>query len=261
MDARFMIAVVGLALVQGGPVLAEDPAEAAASPSGGAIVVELCDGETATSVPVDLPRTPENGRRIAGALMAEWRAKHPEQTWITAAKSSSPTGGPAAPQPMSPAEPDGSSKAAAAGGTADIVAVERGKHTIMDPHDNSDLVGRGQGATYGQITETDVALWQRETLKFVAEGSRVFHSADALGSTIAVSCDMCHPDAANTHAETYPKYQVQLGRVALLRDMINWCIEHPVRGQKLAEDDPRMRALEAYIYAQRSGTPLSYGKR
>jgi len=30
---------------------------------------------------------------------------------------------------------------------------------------------------------------------------------------------MCHPDAANTHPETYPKYQVQLQRVALLRDM------------------------------------------
>ena len=23
---------------------------------------------------------------------------------------------------------------------------------------------------------------------------------------------MCHPDAANTHPETYPKYQVQLQR-------------------------------------------------
>ena len=72
---------------------------------------------------------------------------------------------------------------------------------------------------------------------------------------------MCHPDAANTHPETYPKYQVQLGRTVLLRDMINWCIEHPVRGKKLAEDDPKMRALEAYIYAQRKGVPLDYGRR
>ena len=72
---------------------------------------------------------------------------------------------------------------------------------------------------------------------------------------------MCHPDAANTHPETYPKFQVQLGRVALLRDMINWCIEHPVRGQVLAPDDPKMRALEAYITAQRKGQELAYGKR
>ncbi|MBK7859327.1 MAG: hypothetical protein IPJ65_12035 [Archangiaceae bacterium] len=71
---------------------------------------------------------------------------------------------------------------------------------------------------------------------------------------------MCHPDASNTHPETYPKYQVQLGRVALLRDMINWCIENPVRGSPLADDDPRMKAMEAYLYAQRKGVALEYGK-
>ncbi|NOT30609.1 MAG: hypothetical protein HOP15_09210 [Planctomycetes bacterium] len=71
---------------------------------------------------------------------------------------------------------------------------------------------------------------------------------------------MCHPDAANTHPETYPKYQTQIGKSVLLRDMINWCLQHPVRAEPLAENDPRMRALEAYLYAQRSGTPLAYGK-
>ncbi|AXQ31632.1 hypothetical protein D0B54_04640 [Solimonas sp. K1W22B-7] len=77
---------------------------------------------------------------------------------------------------------------------------------------------------------------------------------------MAVSCDMCHPRAANTHPETYPKFQEQLGKVALLRDMINWCIEHPVRGRKLADDDPKMKAMEAYILAQRKGKVLEYGK-
>ena len=71
---------------------------------------------------------------------------------------------------------------------------------------------------------------------------------------------MCHPNAANTHPETYPKFQVQLQRVALLRDMINWCIENPVKGKPLADDDRRMRALEAFILAQRKGTKLEYGK-
>lgn len=48
--------------------------------------------------------------------------------------------------------------------------------------------------------------------------------------------------------------------LALLRDMINWCIQHPVRGKPLASDDPKMRALEAYILAQRKGKPLDYGR-
>lgn len=60
--------------------------------------------------------------------------------------------------------------------------------------------------------------------------------------------------------ETYPKYQVQLGRVALLRDMINWCIENPVRAEKLDPDGPAMRALEAYIHSERQGIPMNFGK-
>jgi len=34
-----------------------------------------------------------------------------------------------------------------------------------------------------------------------------------------------------------------------------------VRGQVLAPDSAEMRALEAFITAQRKGTPLDYGKR
>ena len=145
---------------------------------------------------------------------------------------------------------------------ADWVAEEKERHTIQPPADNSYLLAGGQreGHAYGQYTEKDILMWARETEKMVVEGSRIFHDADALGSTVAVSCDMCHPDAANTHPETYPKFQAQMGRVALLRDMINWCIQHPVRGERFEPDDARMRALEAYIYAQRKGTPLNYGK-
>jgi thiosulfate dehydrogenase len=111
------------------------------------------------------------------------------------------------------------------------------------------------------VIQHDVATWEREAYKEAVEGSRIFHSTDELGSEIGIACDNCHPDAANTHPETYPKYQVQLGRVALLRDMINWCIEHPVKGDMLAPNSAKMRALEAYILAQRKGEPLAYGKR
>jgi hypothetical protein len=42
--------------------------------------------------------------------------------------------------------------------------------------------------------------------------------------------------------------------------VINWCIENPVRGKPLHDDDPRLKELEAYILAQRRGVPLEYGK-
>ena len=190
--------------------------------AGESLVVKLCDDQTTTTVPADAPRTREQGMAISQSLMAQWQRKHPDQSWVQE---------------------------------------EQEKHEIEPPADNSDLIGKTQGATYSRITELDVEMWRRETVKAVTEGSRVFHSADELGSQIAVSCDMCHPNAANTHPETYPKFQEQLGRVALLRDMINWCIEHPVRGTKLAPDDPKMRALESYILAQRKGKVLDYGKR
>ncbi len=186
------------------------------------MVVQLCDGKTTTTVDKNAPKTKENGQKIAADLMAQWQRSHPEANWI---------------------------------------ATEREKHAIVEPADNKDVVGRTQGQSYGQVTDRDVLTWQRETLAMAVHGSTVFHSGDQLGSTIAVSCDMCHPDAANTHAETYPKFQPQLGRVALLRDMINWCIEHPVRGTKLEPDSPNMRALEAYIMAQRKGTAMNYGAR
>ncbi|HTO08048.1 MAG TPA: hypothetical protein VMR86_13450 [Myxococcota bacterium] len=190
--------------------------------AAGDMEVTLCDGRTKVEVSADAPKTTESGQKIADELMRQWREKNPKVDWE---------------------------------------AEERTHHTIQPAADNKALVGGSQGATYGEITQRDVDLWRTESERFVVAGSKVFHSATELGSTIAVSCDMCHPDAANTHPETYPKYQVQLGRVVLLRDMINWCLEHPVRAKPLAADDPRMRALEAYIYAQRKGTPLDYGKR
>jgi thiosulfate dehydrogenase len=107
-------------------------------------------------------------------------------------------------------------------------------------------------------TPREEAIWKAEYEKLVREGDRLFHSSE-LG-TNGISCDMCHPNAANTHPETYPKFQTQLNRMALLRDMANWCIENPLEGKPLADDDPRMKALEAYMLSQRKGVALAPGK-
>lgn len=108
-----------------------------------------------------------------------------------------------------------------------------------------------------EFKEADLKQWNAAFMDVAVEGERLFHSA--LG-TNKVSCDMCHPNASNTHPETYPKFQKQLGKVVALRDMINWCIENPLEGKPLALDDPKMIALEAYITWERKGTPLDAGK-
>jgi thiosulfate dehydrogenase len=113
-------------------------------------------------------------------------------------------------------------------------------------------------ASFGQPTKREQRIWKLELDKVVTEGDRLFHS-DEIG-TNGVACAMCHPHASNTHPETYPKFQTQLKKVALLRDMVNWCIINPLEGEALAYDDPRMVALEAYILSQRAGTKLEAGK-
>jgi thiosulfate dehydrogenase len=204
------------------PAAGTSPQQSTATPASGTKTVKLCDNKTTVQVAAGAPKTRAEGQKISDALMAQWKASNPNSSWIQG---------------------------------------EVEAHQVVTPADNSKLVGTGQSSTYGVVTQQDVQVWKNETYKTAVYGSKVFHSGDELGSEIAVSCDMCHPRAANTHPESYPKFQPQLGRVALLRDMINWCIEHPVRGKVLAPDDPKMRALEAYIIAQRKGVALDYGKR
>lgn len=107
-------------------------------------------------------------------------------------------------------------------------------------------------------SKREMQIWEAEYKKIVEEGNKFFHDP-TLGKN-GISCDMCHPNAANTHPETYPKFQTQLKTVALLRDMVNWCLENPLEGAKLADNDPKMKALEAYILHQRKGVALEAGK-
>lgn len=103
----------------------------------------------------------------------------------------------------------------------------------------------------------DLKVWNTQYLKVVKEGRIVF--TNALGSN-GVTCNQCHPNAANTHPETYPKFQQQLGKVATIGEMINWCIANPVEGEKLALDSPEMTSIITYITQERRGVKLAPGK-
>lgn len=109
-----------------------------------------------------------------------------------------------------------------------------------------------------EFTKEDLARWEAEFKTVVAKGRALWTSPE-LG-TNGVACAQCHPNGANTHPETYPKFQQQLGRVATLRDMINWCIQNPLEGKTLALDDPKMVAIEAYLAEERRGVKLEPGK-
>jgi thiosulfate dehydrogenase len=108
------------------------------------------------------------------------------------------------------------------------------------------------------FTSADLERWQGEYMHVVQQG-RALWTNPALG-TNGVACAQCHPNAANTHPETYPKFQKQLGKVAPLWEMINWCIRNPLEGKPLAADDPDMIALQAYVTQERRGVKLEPGR-
>ena len=255
------------AAAAGDPAPAKPKHKLSRSASGN-VVVGLCDGETSVEVKGVKPgqaMTRTQAQSVADELMTEWRRKNPNARWDpppsmggqllaqqTAPPKGTPEQSPRSPRDLPPsAPPPAGSSVRKAGESAQSAAREVPAQQSQNAQ---------SAHTYGAFGPRDEAIWRASLQQFVDEGKRVFHDAKALGGTVAMSCDMCHPDGANTHPETYPKFQVQLGRVAMLRDMINWCIENPVRGKPLADDDPKLKAIEAYIYAQRKGTPLDFGK-
>ncbi|HET7292911.1 MAG TPA: cytochrome C [Vicinamibacteria bacterium] len=188
------------------------------------VSVSLCDGESAMTVPGLRPgeeMPPERARAVAQEMMQVWRRSEGEVRWAAWMREAEAPGAAAAAVPAPAAE-------------------EPGQPT--------------------KFTARDKVLWGREEKKLIEDGYKAFHNAKALGGTIGISCDMCHPDGSNTHPETYPKFQVQTKKVALLRDMINWCIENPMKGKPLPENDPNLRAVEAYILSTRKGVALEAGK-
>ncbi|MBN1240342.1 MAG: cytochrome C [Gammaproteobacteria bacterium] len=109
-----------------------------------------------------------------------------------------------------------------------------------------------------EFTEQELERWAQH-FEDVAQQGRDLWTSPELG-TNGVACAQCHPNAANTHPETYPKFQKQLGRVAQMWEMVNWCIRNPLEGTDLAVDDPRMTALLAYAHKERRGVELDPGK-
>jgi thiosulfate dehydrogenase len=114
------------------------------------------------------------------------------------------------------------------------------------------------GIRADEFDKKDLDRWEKEYQSVVQEGRELWTSPQ-LG-TNGVACAQCHPNAADTHPETYPKFQQQLGRVAPLREMINWCIQQPLEGVPLELDDPKLIAMEAYVTWERRGVKMAPGK-
>ncbi len=123
------------------------------------------------------------------------------------------------------------------------------------------LIFGAVGASADRFTEKDLQRWQGEFESSAKYGRELWvNSAKIKIGSNGVACAQCHPNGANTHPETYPKFQKQLGKVAAFWEMINWCIRNPLQGKDLKPDSREMIALQAYAAKERRGKALEPGK-
>jgi thiosulfate dehydrogenase len=108
-------------------------------------------------------------------------------------------------------------------------------------------------------TKAELADQHKQLIDVVNHGYDLWHGSLASTSTNGLACGNCHPDGSATNPSTFPKFQADLGRVAPLRDMINWCIEVPLQGNKLDVDGTDMVAMEAYATYMNSGSKIELG--
>ena len=108
-------------------------------------------------------------------------------------------------------------------------------------------------------TKADLADQEKALLAAVDHGRDLWHGSKASMSTNGLACGNCHPDAAASNPNTFPKYQADLGKVIPIRDMINWCIMVPQGGQALDVNGDDMVAMEAYATYMYRGIKIQPG--
>ena len=121
------------------------------------------------------------------------------------------------------------------------------------------LLGSNVAQAREPFTQAELKQQEDDLLKSVNRGRDLWHGSKSSMSNNGLACGNCHPDAAASNPTTFPKYQADLGKVAPLRDMINWCIMVPQQGQALDVDGDDMIAMEAYAYYMYRGKPLEPG--
>jgi thiosulfate dehydrogenase len=90
-------------------------------------------------------------------------------------------------------------------------------------------------------------------------GYDMWYGARADMANNGLACANCHPDAAATNPQTFPKFMPMFDRVAAYREMVNWCIENPQGGKALDANSADMIALEAYSFYLHKGVPIETG--
>lgn len=93
----------------------------------------------------------------------------------------------------------------------------------------------------------------------IQRGYDMWYGARADMANNGLACANCHPDAAATNPQTFPKFMPMFNKVVPYREMVNWCIENPQGGKALDVSSDDMTALEAYSFYLHNGVKIETG--
>ena len=120
------------------------------------------------------------------------------------------------------------------------------------------LVAADASARQPFTADEEKAMYEKLTAS-AKRGYDMWYGARADMANNGLACANCHPDAAATNPQTFPKFMPQFDRVVAYREMVNWCIENPQGGKPLDANSADMIALEAYSFYLHNGVKIETG--
>lgn len=109
------------------------------------------------------------------------------------------------------------------------------------------------------FTKDELKVADDKLTQSAKRGYDMWYGARADMANNGLACANCHPDAAATNPQTFPKYMPQTDRVMAYREMVNWCIQNPQGGKEMDSNSADMVALESYSYYLHRGVAIQTG--
>ena len=109
------------------------------------------------------------------------------------------------------------------------------------------------------FTKEELKVADDKLTQSAKRGYDMWYGARADMANNGLACANCHPDAAATNPQTFPKYMPQTDRVMAYREMVNWCIQNPQGGKEMDSNSADMVALESYSYYLHRGVTIQTG--
>ncbi len=121
------------------------------------------------------------------------------------------------------------------------------------------LVAAGSVTAREPFTKAELQAAADKLTASAKRGYDMWYGARADMANNGLACANCHPDAAATNPQTFPKYMPQTDKVMAYRDMVNWCIQNPQGGKEMDVNSADMVALEAYSFYLHRGVAIDTG--